>query len=49
MSQYNVSPIAIGWTPPKGLAMAKKQFVPKTHAIWGEMWPYVIWEQSWNN
>ncbi len=46
---YNVSPIAMGQTPPKGLVMVKRQATPKTCAIWGGMQPCAIWKQSWNN
>ncbi len=40
MNQYNVSSTTMGQTPPKGLVMAKKSIAPKTHVIWGGMWPY---------
>jgi len=49
VSWYNASPTIMGRTPPEGLVMAKRWFAPSTHAIWGGMWPYVIWKQSWNN
>jgi hypothetical protein len=38
MNWYNDSPIAMGWTPPKGLVMVKRQAAPRTCAIWGGMW-----------
>ncbi len=46
---YNVSCTARGRTPPKGLVVAKKRTIPRTRAIWGGMWPYAIWKQSWNH
>ncbi len=49
MSQYNVSPIAMGGTPPKGLVMAKRWATLRICTIWHGMWLCVIWEQSWNN
>jgi hypothetical protein len=49
MSRYNVSPIAMGWTPPEGLIMVKKWVLPTTCVIQSGMWPYAMWKQSWNN
>ncbi len=49
MKQYNVFPIAIGHTSPKGLGVANKGDVPKTHAIrWG-IWFWPMWKHNWNN
>jgi len=39
------SPIVMGQISPQGLVMAKRQAAPRTCAIWGEMWPYAIWNK----
>ncbi len=49
VNQYNVSPIAMGWTPLESLVMVKRWAVPKIHAIQSGMWLCAIWKQSWNN
>jgi len=41
--------MAMGWTLPKGLVMAKKWTAPRIYAIQRGMWLYAIWQQSWNN
>jgi hypothetical protein len=46
---YNVPPIVMGRNPLESFVMVNKHVAPRTHAIWGEMWPYAIWEQNWNN
>jgi len=48
VNQYNVSFIAMGWTPLEGLVMAKRRVAVRICAIQCGMWPCVIWEQSWN-
>jgi hypothetical protein len=49
MSQYYISFIIMGQTPPKDLIMAKRRATPKTCAIRHGMWPCMIWKQSLNN
>jgi hypothetical protein len=49
MSRYIDSPIVMGWILPKGLVMAKRRAMPRIGVIWGGMWPFAIWKQSWNN
>jgi hypothetical protein len=49
MNQYNVSRTIMGQTPPKSLVMAKRLAAPRTCAIRGGMWPWLIWKQSSNN
>ncbi len=49
VKQYIVFPIAIGHTSPKGLGIANRGDVPKTHVIrWG-IWFWLMWKHNWNN
>jgi len=49
VSQYNAYLMAMRQTPLEGLIMLKRQITPKICTIWHGMWPYTIWEESWNN
>jgi hypothetical protein len=49
VSWDNVSPTVMGRIPLESLVMVKRRAVLRTRVIRSGMWPYAIWEQSWNN
>jgi len=49
VNSYNISHVTMGWTPLKGLVMAKRWAAPNICVIQCGMWPCAIWQLSWNN
>ncbi len=48
VNQYNISPMTMGQTF-KSLITVERWVSQRICAIWHEMWPWMIWKQSWNN